>query len=262
MDTIALQDHLADLRLGKIAFYSTLDSTNSDALRMAEGGIQDLSLIVADEQTSGRGRGDRRWHTPAGAALAFSLVLRPGPNRELPTTRLVGLGALGVCDVLQNVYRLPAKIKWPNDVLVEGRKLAGILVESQWQGSAMQFAVLGIGINVARNSVPSQGEVDFPATSIESAAGSSVDRWQLLKDVLEAILERLAKHNQDGFIQEWEANLAYQGKLVEITKDGAEAVRGSILGLSQAGFLRLLLADGEERLIQSGDFKLRQVDIP
>lgn len=261
MDTTRLQNHLADLRLGKIEFYPTLDSTNSEAVRMAGEGVQELSLVVADEQSAGRGRGDRAWLTPAGGALAFSLVLRPGQNLDISTTRLVGLGALGLCDVLKNVYRLPAAIKWPNDVLVEGRKLAGILVESQWQGSEIQFAVLGIGINVARNSVPSQGEVDFPATSVEQAAGESVDRWQLLKEVLEAILERLPELNQDGFIMDWENNLAFQEELVEITLEGAQAMRGRIQGLNQDGYLRLRLLDGEEQLIQFGDVRLRQVDI-
>lgn len=261
MDTAALQNLLAELGLGKVEFHPGLDSTNLELLRSAAGGAAHLSLVVADEQTSGRGRGGRIWHTPPGVALAFSLLLRADQNLEISTTRLVGLGALGVCDILKNVYQLPAAIKWPNDVLVEGRKLAGILVESSWQGPEIQFAVLGIGINVARNSVPSQGEVDFPATSVEAVAGESIDRWKLLKEVLATILERLPELNQERFILDWEDNLTFREELVEVTMEGVQAVRGRILGLNQDGYLRLRLLDGEEQLVPFGEVRVRQVDI-
>lgn len=260
MDTNTLQEHLADLPLGKVTFYDVLGSTNTEGMRWAEESALHLSLIAADEQTAGRGRGDRTWQTPPGAALAFSLVIRPEEYREITSSRLTGLGALAVCDVIQSCYRLPAKIKWPNDVLVGGKKLAGVLVETQWQGDQIQWAVLGIGINVARKSVPSQGELDFPATSVETVFGGAVDRWKLLKEVLEALLVRLPQLDQDGFIGDWEANLAYRGDLVHILRDGGEPERGRIQGLNSAGYLRLKLPSGEEKLIQAGDVKLRQVD--
>jgi BirA family biotin operon repressor/biotin-[acetyl-CoA-carboxylase] ligase len=161
---------------------------------------------------------------------------------------------------LQAEYGLPAKIKWPNDVLCGGKKLAGVLVEAQWQADDIQSAVLGIGINVARESVPSQGELDFPATSVEDILGSSVDRWKLLKEVLAAILTRLPQLDQDGFIEAWEDNLAYRQELVQVLRDDAEPEIGRILGLDRAGYLRLVLSSGEEKLVWSGDIKLRRVD--
>ena len=260
MDTNTLQANLAGLPLGKVAFYRVLGSTNSEAMHWAEEAAPHLSLVAADKQTAGRGRADRKWQTHPGAALAFSLVIRPDKNQAISTARLTGLGALAVCDVIQSGYGLPAKIKWPNDVLVGGSKLAGVLVEAQWQGDEIQWAVLGIGINVARNSVPSQGELDFPATSMEIVFGGSVDRWKLLKEVLGALVLRLPQLDQGGFIDDWEANLAYRGDMVHILKDGAEPESGRIQGLNEAGYLRLRLASGEEKLIQAGDVKLRQVD--
>jgi BirA family biotin operon repressor/biotin-[acetyl-CoA-carboxylase] ligase len=260
VDTDFLQEYLADLPLGQVIFYPVLGSTNTEGMQRAEEGAPHLSLVAADEQTAGRGRLDRAWYSPPGAALAFSLLIRPEHNRAISTARLTGLGALAVCDILQSGYRLPAKIKWPNDVLVSGSKLAGVLVEAQWQGDDIQCAVLGIGINVAQKSVPSQGDLDFPATSVESVFGVPIDRWLLLKQVLEAVLTRLPLLDQDGFIEDWQGNLAYRGKLVQILRDGAEPEIGRIQGLNHAGYLRLRSPSGEEKLIQSGDVKLRQVD--
>jgi BirA family biotin operon repressor/biotin-[acetyl-CoA-carboxylase] ligase len=260
VDLNTLQNQLADLPLGQVAYFRVVGSTNSEAMRWINEGASHLSLVVADEQTAGRGRSDRTWQTVPGAALAFSLVIRPPENGMISASRLTGLGALAVCDVLRSDYGLPAKIKWPNDVLCGGKKLAGVLVEAQWQADDIQSAVLGIGINVARESVPSQGELDFPATSVEDILGSSVDRWKLLKEVLAAILTRLPQLDQDGFIEAWEDNLAYRQELVQVLRDDAEPEIGRILGLDRAGYLRLVLSSGEEKLVWSGDIKLRRVD--
>lgn len=229
-------------------------------MRLAEEGTPHLSLVVADGQTAGRGRNERTWHTYPGVALAFSLVLRPNRDMQSFIPRFPGLGGLAVCDVLQTKYHLPAEIKWPNDVLVERRKLAGVLTESQWRGDQIQYVVLGIGINVARKSVPSQGALDFPATSVAAAYGEQVDRWLLLREVLEALITRLPQLDQDGFIADWEANLAMRGEMVQIMKDGIELEHGKLLGLTEAGYLKLKLGNGEEITIQCGDVKLRQVD--
>ena len=260
MDTNFLQEYLADLPLGQVVFFPVLGSTNTEGMQRAEEGAPHLSLVAADDHTAGRGRMDRFWYSPTGASLAFSLVIRPDQNRAISTARLTGLGALAVCDILQSGYGLPAKIKWPNDVLVSGGKLAGVLVEAQWQGDEIHSAVLGIGINVARKSVPSQGELDFPATSVESVFEAPVDRWLLLKQVLGALLTRLPQLDQDRFIDDWQSNLAYRGKTVQILRDGAEPEIGRIQGLNHAGYLRLRSPGGEEKLVQSGDVKLRQVD--
>jgi len=142
VDLNTLQNQLADLPLGQVAYFRVVGSTNSEAMRWIEGGVPHLSLVAADEQTAGRGRSDRTWQTVPGAALAFSLVIRPPENGMISASRLTGLGALAVCDVLRSDYGLPAKIKWPNDVLCGGKKLAGVLVEAQWQADDIQSAVM------------------------------------------------------------------------------------------------------------------------
>jgi BirA family biotin operon repressor/biotin-[acetyl-CoA-carboxylase] ligase len=262
MELSTLQSRLSALPLGQIAYFDVLDSTNEYALHWAKGGAQNLSLVVADEQTAGRGRSGRTWFTPPGAALAFSLVIKPEELEmgSVQITLLTGLGALSVCQVLQKKYGLKAEIKWPNDVLVAGRKLAGVLAELSWQGEALESAVLGIGINVAQDSVPPKSELNFPATCVETALGSPVDRWNLLKEILEGTLDWLPHLDQAEFLQAWEGNLAYQMDLVQLLFEEAEPVEGRLLGLGSDGSLRLELPDGEIRSFQAGEVHLRVVD--
>jgi len=243
-----------------VGYFRVLESTNTEALHWIDVGAPHLSLIVADEQTSGRGRSGHKWYTVPGTALAFSLIIHAQESGPISAPRLTGLGALAVCDTVQNVYHLPAKIKWPNDVLIFGSKLAGVLVEAQWQGDEILSAVVGIGINVARKSVPSQGDLDLPATSMEAATGMPVDRWKLLRHVLAAFLQRMQQLESDDFIQAWEANLAYRGQQVQLIGEGVEPITGLLVGLNRDGFLRVKLPGEEKLIFQAGDLKLRQVD--
>src|SRR5512147_2731704 len=133
MNQIELKKALLKLPLGDVRYFDSIGSTNNEALAWAAGGARDMSLVIADEQMAGRGRLDRKWYTPKGTALAFSLILRPTAEEKPFLTRIVGLAALAVADALRT-RGLVVLIKWPNDVLLEGRKVAGILVESVWSG--------------------------------------------------------------------------------------------------------------------------------
>jgi BirA family biotin operon repressor/biotin-[acetyl-CoA-carboxylase] ligase len=167
----------------------------TEAAEWLQAGAADFSLVLANEQTAGRGRFQRRWYTPPDAALAFSLILRPRESEEGQQSLLfTGLGAVAVCEALERLYGLRPQIKWPNDVLVTGKKVCGILSEAHWQGEKLLGIVLGIGINVAPSSVPPVSAVLFPATCVEDCLASSiyqapvrVDRFQLLAGVLERI---------------------------------------------------------------------------
>ncbi|HEY5901320.1 MAG TPA: biotin--[acetyl-CoA-carboxylase] ligase, partial [Anaerolineales bacterium] len=123
MDEKTLRAALRDLHLGELRFFPTLSSTNDEALAWAAQGAPDLSVVVADEQTAGRGREGRKWFTPPGAALAFSLLMRPAQPETAYFPRVVGLAALSVLEALRG-FSLTAQIKWPNDVLLDGRKVA------------------------------------------------------------------------------------------------------------------------------------------
>lgn len=281
MNTVSLQRTLADLPLGSLRYFDTIGSTNAEAARWAQQGAPDLSLVAADEQTAGRGRHGRPWYTPPGAALAFSLVLRPeklpGLNlhlvgqeqRQSHLSHLAALGALAVCDGLEAYTRkhgrhIRAMIKWPNDVLVEGRKLSGVLVENHWEGERLTALILGIGINVAPASIPPEGKLSFPATCVEEILGKAVSRMELLDLVLKALLNQLDQLANAAFILAWEHRMAYIGQQVRILQavpgNDASLVEGRILGLNRDGALRLQTPSGETLTIHSGEVQLRPVD--
>src|SRR5512133_3091102 len=210
-----LKNALSNLSLGEVRYFDSVGSTNNEALAWATSGAKDLSLVVADEQTAGRGRLDRKWFTPKGAALAFSLILRPRVEEKPFLTRMVGLAALAVVDSLQT-RGLVAQIKWPNDVLLNGRKVAGILVESVWSGEEVDCVVIGIGVNVRREAVPAAELLQFPATSLENSLGPAVERAKILHDILAGIIALRPHLGTDSFIASWEKALALRGEQVQV----------------------------------------------
>lgn len=282
MKQTELETQLKNLPLGGIRFFQQIPSTNDEASNWIKVGCPDLALVIADEQTAGRGRGRRKWFTPPGSGLAFSVVLRANEqiNKLLElqnTSRLNGLGALAVCNTLQKNYRLPAKIKWPNDILVNGKKLSGVLAEAHWIGNELAAVVLGIGINVATTSVPpadwdTHNPHPFPATCVESLANGSVNRWGLLYEVLEELIVWRDRLSSPEFLQTWRDNLAYLGEWVQIVSPGSNAIdkMGQIIELDEDGALKIKVKSGELSSLQTGEihpsdlpfggFRLRPVD--
>lgn len=271
---------LADLALGPVRYFDRIGSTNVEAAQWAEAGAPDLSLVVADEQTAGHGRTGRKWFTPPEAALAFSLILRPEglagleahpPEKpQSPLTRLTALGALAVCDGLKayaaaRALQVPPQIKWPNDVIVNGRKLAGVLTEAAWEGARLAFAIQGTGINVAPASLPPAEGLTFPATCFEGVLGMPVDRWDLLQRVLAALLAWLPEMTSAKFIEAWESQLAYRGEWIQVSSvdpagGGGIPLEGQVLGLNADGSLELRTRSGKVMAIHSGEVHLRPVD--
>lgn len=248
---------VAGLPLARAEFYESIGSTNDVVAAWAAEGAAGVCLAAADEQTQGRGRQGRSWHTPPGSALAFSLLLPPEASQP---GRVSGLGALAVSEALEALGLAP-EIKWPNDVLAGGRKLCGVLPEAYWAGSQLQATILGIGINVAASSVPEAASLSFPATSVEEAAGHPVEAASLLRSVLERVLAWLPRMHQAEFLQAWEQRLAYRGQPVQL-HSGSDPVVGVLAGLAADGSLRLVV-DGAEHTYPAGQVQLRPlVDRP
>jgi len=259
MDSAILKQALPGLPLGGLRYYQRTGSTNDEAARWAEAGAPDLALVVADEQTAGRGRAGRKWFTPPGAALAFSLVLKDPPSATAATiTRLTALGALGVAETLQQEYSLPAQIKWPNDVLLERRKVAGVLVEAHWQGDQLVAVILGVGLNVSPLSVPAQAEILFPAVCLQTYLTTPPSRPELLSKILAHLLAWRLRMAEDAFLQAWESRLAFRNEWVAISRE-KETRQGRILGLDQDGRLRLQDRDGKYFTINAGEIHLRPI---
>lgn len=269
MSEDVLIEILRGLPLGPLRYFTSLGSTNDQAALWAEGGAPHLSLVIADEQTAGRGRLGRHWFTPAGAALAFSLVLRPeflrfnqndnfsAQANPIPVSRLTALGTVAVCSALQVQLGLSPQIKWPNDVLLAGSKVCGVLAEAHWQGERLQAVILGIGINVAADSLPPEQDLLFPATCVEVASGRTVDRWQLLVAVIEQLMGWLPRLASPDFLSFWESHLAYRGEQVSLIPNGSPPIEGQLLGLDSQGALLMRIADGQEVAFQAGEIHLR-----
>lgn len=255
MKPASLEKSLAGLPLSELRYFDSIGSTNDEALAWATEGAGDFSLVVADEQTSGRGRAGRKWITPRGTALAFSLILRPTASEAEAPSLLTGLGALALVDAL-NKHKLKAKIKWPNDVLLNGKKAAGILVESVWMGDSLDTAVLGMGVNVLAGSAPPAEELLFPATSVEAELGQPLERVKLLNEILSALLRRRGDLSTGKLVKDWEEALAFRGEEVQIGKESEEPLVGRILGLEVDGSLKLLVND-KIVTVQSGEIHLR-----
>jgi BirA family biotin operon repressor/biotin-[acetyl-CoA-carboxylase] ligase len=265
MNEKTLRAALRDLPLGGLRYYPQLGSTNDAALAWASAEAPDLSLVVAEEQTAGRGRLGRKWITPPGAALAFSMIFRPQPVERNVIPLYSGLGALAVVIALEESYGLKPEIKWPNDVLLGGRKLCGILAETVWLGEQAESVVLGIGLNVSAEAVPEVGSLDFPATSLNAAVGASVERIALLHAILAALLAWRPRLGSAEFIQTWERRLAYRGEQVQVWSEAFAGVEGmpvrtgQVEGLEYDGSLRLRSARGETFSVRFGEIHLRPV---
>ncbi len=258
MNERGLKKALSSLPLGGLRYFDSIGSTNDEALAWAAQDARDLSIVIADEQTVGRGRAGRKWLTPPESALAFSLILRPTEIEQTHPARTTGLGALALADACLKLG-LRAQIKWPNDVLINGRKAAGILVESVWTGDSLDVSILGIGVNALAASMPPAGQLLFPATSVETELGHPIERVDFLRDILAALIGWRARVGTDEFMQAWEKSLAFRGEQVQVIKDNESPLTGKLLGLDSDGGLRLR-SNNKSVTVQFGEIHLRPAD--
>ncbi|MFH1846827.1 MAG: biotin--[acetyl-CoA-carboxylase] ligase [Candidatus Omnitrophota bacterium] len=247
---------LADINaevLGKrnIYYYESIGSTNDIAYKLAEDGAMEGSVVISESQVSGRGRMRRKWDSPHGG-IYLSIILRPEMDiEELPCITLVS--ALAVVRAVKRICPLDVKIKWPNDVLIGGRKVCGILTEVKAQPGMVDFLILGIGINVniKKQDIPAE------ATSLKIEAEEHIDRKRLLGYMLEEIekiYQCLIKEGFSSIRQECKENLMMLNKRVTIN-DYNRAVEGVALDIDEKGLLILQTDDGKCRRIFSGDVK-------
>jgi BirA family biotin operon repressor/biotin-[acetyl-CoA-carboxylase] ligase len=256
-----LLHRLSGLRLAHpIHLYQQIGSTNDQAKHLAEAGAPEGLLLIAEEQTAGRGRGGRRWLTPPGTTLALSLVLRPALPAAL-SARLTMLAGLAVSEALEQAAAITAALKWPNDVLINGRKTAGILIETAVQAEQIDYAVLGIGLNVSW--APAPHEVDFPATCVQAEAGREVDRLSLLHTLLTRMEAWYPALADDALFTAWRARLAMLNEPAELRPEAqAEALLGRAVDVAPDGALIFQTDSGETRRVLAGTLHLRARPAP
>ena len=245
----------------KILRYESLPSTNNEVARLAAQGAAEGLAVVADEQTAGRGRLQRKWVSPRGAGLYFSLLLRPRiPQERWPL--ITFMAALAVNDALWEACQLQTDIKWPNDLLASERKICGILAEVI-DTEAGRAVVLGIGINLTKEAFPE--ELARVAISVAEAAGRRIDR----ETVLAALVQALASwyelihevNGPDRILAAWVSHSSYsEGKSVSVN-NGENTLNGVTRGLESDGALRVETAAGEIVVVRAGDVSVRMSDM-
>ncbi|MDQ0652152.1 BirA family transcriptional regulator, biotin operon repressor / biotin-[acetyl-CoA-carboxylase] ligase [Pseudomonas cedrina] len=235
----------------------SIDSTNTEGLRLADSGCPAPFLVLAEQQTAGRGRRGRKWVSPYAQNVYYSLVLRI----ESGLSQLEGLSlvvGLAVMRALRESGVQGAALKWPNDVLVGQKKIAGILLELVGDPADICHVVLGIGINV---NMRRADEVDQQWTSVQLETGSPVDRNALVAQLSMQLQAYLERHKTDGFVslqEEWEQNHAWQGRSVSLIA-GVNQIDGDVLGVDHQGALRLSV-NGVEKIYSGGELSLRLRD--
>lgn len=230
-----------------------VDSTNS-VLLLSKEFNRDGTVLLAEFQSKGRGRKDRTWVSNAGQNLTFSILLK-GEFKE-KKVNLINLGsALSVAQSIENLYQLDVELKWPNDVLVNKKKIAGILLESSSRGNKINKVVIGIGINVNQPNFP--GKFDIQPTSIRKEFKSIVSREKLLSEVLnnfEDILMQI-KNDPNKILNDWRNRCKMIGEKVKIVLDD-NIKMGIFDDIDENGFLILKVGDNIEK-IHYGDVSLR-----
>jgi BirA family biotin operon repressor/biotin-[acetyl-CoA-carboxylase] ligase len=255
LDGRDIKSRLATGVIGSQVFaFGRVGSTNDVAAALARGGAPDGCLVVAEEQTRGRGRLGRKWYSPPSSGLWFSLVLKPRMRSDISATVSLA-SALGVADALEERYGISAAIKWPNDVVVRGRKICGILTEAEFSGSRLNFIVVGIGINLLGARADFPPDIRQIATSVLMESGGEVDRGEALAVLagrIEARYLELQQHGFPGIRLEILRRSSLIGRMIRV-ETGADVLEGTAADIDQGGALILRETSGSLRRVLAGD---------
>lgn len=237
-----------------LRYVSMVASTQLVVQAAAQEGANEGFVVVTDEQTAGKGRLGRAWQAPFGSSLLLSMLFRPRLHARQGgrLTMCIGLGAAAA---VEEVTGLPVQLKWPNDLLLHEKKLAGVLTETQLDGDRIAYAVVGLGLNV-NLTLPPDHELASTATSLSLALGRTVSRLTLLQSILRHIedhYERLqAGHSPYAA---WSQRMAYQGQSVQVTLPHA-VLTGTVTGVNPDGALLLQDDHGVAHAVWAGDVML------
>ena len=236
----------------RVIYYPSLTSTMEVARQEAQLGAVEGTVIIADEQTAGRGRIKRVWLSPKGS-VALSIILYPSVV-NLPS--LIMLASLAVVHSIEAVTGLRSQVKWPNDVLINGRKVCGILIESSVRGNIVDYAIIGIGVNVNLR-LSGFPEIQSTATSLSAELGRDAPRLRIIRQLLVEV-ERLYLALQAGgsIYEEWQDNLVTLGRRVQV-KSGKTIYEGVAESVTKDGSLLLRHSNGNLSKIVAGDATLR-----
>jgi BirA family biotin operon repressor/biotin-[acetyl-CoA-carboxylase] ligase len=243
----------------EIRYLAEVDSTNRHAYALGEADAEEGLVVIADRQSAGRGRLGRTWESPPGVNLYLSILLRP-PLPPQAAPQLTFLSALAVARAITAVSGLQPTLKWPNDVLIGGRKVAGLLNEMSAESDRLRFVVLGIGVNLNMTAAQFPADLRAPATSLLLAGGVPISRALFGKTLLEQLDRLYGEYLLRGpapIMAAWEAHCDMVGRVVEVDEGGGRKMCGTVAGIDRDGALLLTRADGSTERILAGDVSVR-----
>lgn len=257
-DKLSIDDLKRQLKsdtFGKsILLFDSVESTQNLARAAAEEGAAEGTLFIAEQQVSGRGRMGRQWVSPRGKGIWMSMVLRPTvPIHFAPQLTL--LTAVALCRSLKKLTALPIGIKWPNDLLIDGKKISGILLESAAEEERLRYVIAGIGISVNLETEDYAEELLDKATSLAIASGQKWDRVDVIADFLKEWEQLYSLYQEQGFssiITLWEALSVSLGRKVRLLTPQGDMV-GVPIGLDESGAIRIRQEDGTEKSVFSAE---------
>ena len=239
-------------------FYET-DSTNRQARKMAEEGAPHGTLVAADCQSKGRGRRGRAWASPHGTGVWMSFVLRPALS-PVKASMLTLVAGMAVVEGVRQISGLSSQIKWPNDAVIDGKKICGILTEMSTEEDAIRYVVVGIGINVNTESFPP--EISGTAASLKMFLGHELKRSALIGAVLKSFEQYYSRFmeygDMTGLMEEYNKMLANRGRKVRVS-DPRSAYEGTALGIDKEGCLLVKKQDGSVSAVISGEVSVRGI---
>jgi len=250
-----INSNLASRWVGQtIHFYMRLGSTNLTAMDLAEKGAPEGTVVIAEQQLQGRGRADRSWHSPSGVGIYCSILLRPKlfPGAAQILTLMTAVAATKAITLKTN---LQPRIKWPNDILINNKKVAGILLEGKTSATVMECAIVGIGINVNHAASDLPAEIRPIATSLRIELGRPVERSALICQLLvefENLYEKLHQGDSGTVLEQWRSLSATLDRRVKVLQKD-KVTQGIAIGVATDGSLVLRTEDGSLRLFHAGE---------
>lgn len=259
LDKHELKSLLTTKVIGRdVVYLETVDSTNDLAKKMAQQGVGEGAVIISEEQTRGKGRMGREWHSPAGQGLWFSVILRPKIS-PIEASKLTLVGAVAVAKTIRQYTCLEAGIKWPNDILIDNRKVCGILTEMNAELDKINYLVLGIGINFSLSPETLPAGLADIATSLNTQHGIGSTRTEFLAGLLLNLESFYYKFSEGKFaeiLSSWRELSITLNRWVKITSLN-EIVEGIAFDIDDEGALLVMKKDGSMKRILTGDVTLR-----
>lgn len=239
----------------EMEYHVQIDSTNNRAKQLAAQGAPHGMLVLADSQIAGRGRFERRFHSPAASGIYLSVILRPELDAECAVL-LTPMAAVAAARAIERASGVAAKIKWVNDVYIDGRKACGILCEAglSFAQGRMDYVVAGIGINVAPMTFPP--ELEGIATSVSNACGRPVSRERVLAALVNELNRLYSQLDDASFMAEYRARSNVIGREVNVLR-GGECFAARALGIDDEGSLLIETSDGRRETLRSGEISIR-----